>query len=219
MQYFISNINAFEDIGILNKTESQHCIRVLRHKPGDKILVTNGDGLLLEATILTADPGKCSFHVVRQLESPKQHPYYLHIAIAPTKNTDRLEWFVEKSVEIGINEISFVSCRFSERRAVNIERMLKIAESAMKQSLKTRLPVINGIVPFTDFISKRSIGLKCIAHCMGDKKVHLTESLNSGHNHITVIIGPEGDFSVEEVEAAIKQNYYPVSLGENRLRT
>jgi len=130
-----------------------------------------------------------------------------------------MEWFVEKAVEIGIDEISFIACEYSERRMIKTDRMMKIAESAMKQSLKTHLPVVNEMIPFDKFIESQIYGPKCIAHCRNDEKAFLKDIITDGANKMTILIGPEGDFSLNEITSALKQGYSPVSFGNSRLRT
>ena len=146
-------------------------------------------------------------------------PYHLHIAIAPTKNMDRLEWFVEKATEIGISEITPLLCRYSERKVVKLERINKIIVSAMKQSKKSLLPQLNEMISFNDFIKKCEGHDNCfIAHCYNQNKQSLSQLYLKG-NDATIVIGPEGDFSEEEVESALKNGFSPITLGESRLRT
>ena len=202
----------------LPQEEAQHCIRVLRLKEGDEIRITNGFGYFFDAIIATISSKHCH---VRILKETKQSPLWqnrIHIAVAPTKNMDRNEWFAEKATEIGINKISFLNCRYSERKEIKSKRIEKILISAMKQSQKATLPELQGLVNFKQFISQNIEGQKFIAHCYNEEKTLLSHAYKKGQN-ATILIGPEGDFSEEEVVMAIKQGFQPISLGESRLRT
>lgn len=201
-----------------DKTESRHIVRVLRKKEGDHIFITNGNGILLKSEITVANDKKCLVTVVSTEEKPKLWNYYLHIAIAPTKNIDRFEWFLEKATEIGIDEITPMLCEHSERKIIKKERLEKIIESAMKQSLKYHLPKLNELTSFQDFIEQDFHGAHYIAHCALSEKKSL-KSVSKSVNHITILIGPEGDFSTTEIENAERKNFISVDLGESRLRT
>ena len=203
---------------IFDKIESKHIVRVLRKSTGDVLQITNGKGLLFTAEIIIASDKKCHAKITQQIEKPKPWKYQLHIAIAPTKLNDRFEWFLEKATEIGIDEITPIICDNSERRVVKLERFEKIIQSAMKQSLKFTLPKINEPVKFKDFIRQDFITKVCIAHCeAGDKKL-LQEVIYPKENAL-ILIGPEGDFSSNEIKLAEEKSCIPISLGESRLRT
>ncbi|MDP3352814.1 MAG: 16S rRNA (uracil(1498)-N(3))-methyltransferase [Flavobacteriaceae bacterium] len=201
-----------------DKTESKHIIRVLRKKEGDILHITNGKGILFSGRISSALASHCVVQIELIEHKPKPWNYYLHIAIAPTKNMDRLEWFVEKATEIGIDEITPILCARSERKILKNERLEKILEGAMKQSLKFQLPKLNELQTLKSFLKKTHEGQLFMAHCdETDRKSFKNELV---HNQkITVLIGPEGDFSPEEIKLAIQQKFIPVTLGESRLRT
>ena len=198
--------------------EAAHCLRVLRLATGEKITLTDGKGRFYEAEIATHTSKKCEVNIISSIEQPPLWKGHLHIAIAPTKNMDRMEWLTEKITEIGIDEISFLNCRFSERKVVKLERINKILISAIKQSLKARLPQLNAMSNFADFIKQSFSGQKFIAHCYEHDKKLLKDVMKAGEDEL-VLIGPEGDFSEEEVEMAIKFGFVPISLGPSRLRT
>lgn len=201
----------------LNEEESRHCIRVLRLKAGDVIFLTNGSGTLYECTIEAAQEKKCLVHVQKHYDNYEKRPYYMHIAIGPTKNSDRLEWFLEKATEIGIDEITPIICEHSERKDLKIDRLQKVLVSAMKQSLKAWLPKLNEPVRFKDFIKKNVGTAKFIAHCNEGTRESIASIYAKGD--ITILIGPEGDFSEKEVKMAEEQNFKSISLGNSRLRT
>jgi 16S rRNA (uracil1498-N3)-methyltransferase len=206
-----------EGVNALDTEESRHCIRVLRKKSGDVIHLTDGKGFFYEALITNPDPAMCSFAIQTRTPEPRRD-FSVHIAIAPTKNIDRIEWFVEKSVEIGVDKITLVECRNSERASVKLERLQKISVMAMKQSLKASLPTIKGVVSFADFVKSSSADQKFIAYVDPANPVYLKDASSRGSNCI-VLIGPEGDFSNDELAAAIANGFVKVSLGRNRLRT
>jgi 16S rRNA (uracil1498-N3)-methyltransferase len=201
-----------------DKIESKHIVRVLRKKEKDILKITNGKGYLFDAKISFASDKKCTADIISITEKNKPWNYYLHIAIAPTKNNDRIEWFLEKATEIGIDEITPLICSNSERRVVKIKRFEKIIQSAMKQSLKYTLPKINAPKKFDDFINQNLEGTICIAHCEKQEKKSL-KSIVKPSEKVTILIGPEGDFSSEEIKKALFKNYIPLSLGNRRLRT
>ena len=201
-----------------DKTESRHIIRVLRKKLGDQLFITNGKGVLFISEISIADDKKCLVNIISVNEKSKSWDYYLHIAIAPTKNMDRFEWFLEKATEIGIDEITPIICERSERKIIKSERLEKIIESAMKQSLHYYLPKFNEPITFKDFLKKEHSGQKFVAHCEETDKKSL-KSLVKPNENVTVLIGPEGDFSNKEITLALENNYIPVTLGSTRLRT
>lgn len=202
----------------LPEEEAGHCIRVLRMKEGDSIRLTDGKGCFYDAVISAVSGKRCMVHIERKEQQEQLWNGYLHIAVAPTKLMDRNEWFVEKAVEIGVDEITFLKTDHSERDVVKMERIEKIAVSAMKQSQKATLPVLNGMTPLRSFIEQGFDGDKYIAHCEPGSKVLLQDALTPGHNSL-VLIGPEGDFSPAEIEMALKAGFKPISLGPSRLRT
>lgn len=199
----------------LNEEESRHACKVLRMKNGDQLYLLNGRGALFTAEILDAQTKKCRLKI-HSFEQQQLLGKEVHIAVAPTKNMDRIEWFVEKATEIGVTEISWILCKNSERKIVKNERMEKIAVSAMKQSKRLFLPKINELTTLKEFLKMHPEG--AIAHCFeGEKQTTIREIFKS-HN-FPVLIGPEGDFSREEVELLTKNAYKGITLGENRLRT
>lgn len=201
----------------LDPEESRHCVKVLRRRNGDEILITDGRGIFYDAIIIEANPDRCTF-VVKDTRSESVGPGYTHIAVSPTKNADRIEWFVEKAVEIGINEISLVECEHTERTFIKTDRLMKVAISAMKQSLKATLPVINPLQPLDALFQTALPYNKFIAHVDATNPVHLRDvPLESTKN--LVLIGPEGDFSAGELDRAFRAGYKRVSLGRSRLRT
>ena len=219
MQLFYNNLLDKNSKEILfDKIESKHIVRVLRKKENDILDITNGNGLLFKAKITLANDKRCIAEIIQVEEKDKLWGYYLHIAIAPTKNNDRLEWFLEKATEIGIDEITPIICQNSERKIVKQERLEKIIQSAMKQSLKFTLPKLNEPIKFNDFIDQDFNGKKCIAHCEDDEKTLLKTLVNTKEK-ITILIGPEGDFSTQEIKKALSKKFIPISLGESRLRT
>lgn len=203
----------------LPEEEAGHCLRVLRLGSGDSIRLTDGKGSFYDAVITTATGKRCQIEIVREEIQEKIWNGHLHLAIAPTKNMDRIEWFTEKATEIGFDELTFLQCRYSERKVLKEERIEKILVSAMKQSLKATKPILNGLTPFKEFVKQPFAGQKFIAHChsLGEKPL-LKEVLQPGVDAL-VLIGPEGDFSEGEVKLAMEQGFQPISLGKARLRT
>lgn len=216
MNLFFADISGTQ--AILGEEESWHCIKVLRHQAGDAITVIDGRGKRATGTIAQAHPKQCLVTITDQDFFERNRPYHLHVAIAPTKNIDRIEWFVEKAVEIGIDELSFLRCKNSERTVIKADRIHKIIDSAVKQSLQYYRPVLHELVDFRPFIDLPDEGMKLIAHCEADDKKHVKEYIKAGGRY-TLLIGPEGDFTGEEISLAKQRGYLPVSLGENRLRT
>lgn len=202
----------------LPEEEAQHCIRVLRLSIGDEITLTDGKGNFYKAEITVATNKRCFVNIKESIFQEPLWPCHLHIAMAPTKNMDRNEWFAEKATEIGFDELTFLNCRFSERKVIKTERIAKILVSAIKQSLKARLPRLNGMTDFNRFISQPFEGRKFIAHCYEGEKPLLKDVVRKGEDAL-VLIGPEGDFSEEEVKQAIENGFEPISLGRSRLRT
>ena len=202
----------------LDEEESRHCLRVLRLGRNDIIHITDGKGNLYEAGISDVASGWVTANIIKTIVSPSTRGFRLHIAIAPTKNSERFEWFLEKSSEMGIDEITPMFCTHSERTRVKPERLRKILIAAVKQSLKTELPRLNEALAIKDFLKEPRPGIKLIASCLRGKEQEIQHAYTKGHEAV-VLIGPEGDFSEPEIEAAIKAGYVPVSLGESRLRT
>ena len=210
----------------LDQDESGHCIKVLRHRSGDEISVIDGCGTLYRCRITVDSPKRVEAMVLDYVENWGGHPYRLHLAVCPTKNNDRFEWFAEKACEIGFDVLSPVFGDHSERKVLKTSRVEKILVSAAKQSLKAAVPQVNEPVSVKEFIkeaSEDSESLKLIAYCFEDERVprrSIKEVLNSFEGtDITVMIGPEGDFSRAEAEAALAAGFIPVHLGESRLRT
>ena len=202
----------------LDEEESGHCVRVLRYTRGDEILLTNGQGMTYTAVITNPHPKHCEFEVRTAEKQSKHHSNYIHIAIAPTKNVERIEWFVEKCTEIGVDEITPLLCRFSERKQLRIDRLQKIILSAAKQSLTPYLPKLNEMTDCTEFIRGTEEETRFIAHCYKEDKRDLRNEIKPGKS-VVVMIGPEGDFSEQEIAEALQHHFVPVSLGESRLRT
>lgn len=200
-----------------SKEESKHIAKVLRKKSGDLIMITNGSGWLFEARLETAGAETC-VATITDAQKYIQPMHWLHIAVAPTKNMDRFEWFLEKATEIGINEITPLICERSERKTIKKERLQRIMESAMKQSKRVYLPKLNPLMTLSDFLDVEHPGLRFIAHCHEEEKLELKRRV-APDKDITILIGPEGDFTEAEVELAYEKGFYPVSLGEARLRT
>lgn len=202
----------------LNEEESKHCIKVLRLKAKDNIYLTDGKGCIYKTEILCDNPKKCSVKVIDKLLEHNKRNYYLHIAIAPTKNIERFEWFLEKATEIGIDEITPIICENSERKIIKSERLEKKITSAVKQSLNAYRPKLNQLVNFYDFLKKDHLENKYIAHCYSDKITHLSK-IYPPHEKALILIGPEGDFSLNEVKLAKENNFNEINLGNSRLRT
>ena len=202
----------------LPEEEAGHCIRVLRLTEGDEILLTDGKGFFFKAAISRAHPKHCEVNILEQWEQPALWNFNLHIAVAPTKNMDRMEWFAETATEIGITAITCLNCRYSERKVIKTERIEKILVSAVKQSLKANKPVLNEMTDFNIYITRDYEGQKFIAHCYEGDKPLLKDVICPGEDAL-VLIGPEGDFSEEEVKKAIANGFQSISLGKSRLRT
>lgn len=200
-----------------SEEESKHIIKVLRKKEGDILNITNGKGYWFEARIISADLKKCKVEI---FDTTRKHPakHWLHMAVAPTKLNDRFEWFLEKATEIGVNEITPIICERSERKTIKIERLKKVVQSGMKQSLQTYLPKLNDALTYKEFMEKSHDGLRFIAHCEDEEKLDLKRRV-APDKDVTILIGPEGDFSKPEIELAYENGFLPISLGRNRLRT
>lgn len=202
----------------LNESESKHCIKVLRLSVNDKIQLIDGKGGFYTAQITDANPKRCSVKIIKEETEFGKRNHYLHIAIAPTKNNDRFEWFLEKATEIGIDEITPIICEHSERKVIKPDRLEKIMISAVKQSIKAYKPKLNKITTYKDFMASEFQGDKFIAHCEENEKTALKSACKKGNN-VLILIGPEGDFDPEEIILAKKNHFQEISLGESRLRT
>lgn len=202
----------------LNEEESKHAVRVLRLEVGAEVQLIDGKGGLYTAQIKDAHPKRTILQITNVVTEYSKRNNYLHIAIAPTKNLDRLEWFLEKATEIGIDEISLIICQRSERKEAKTERLNKIITAAIKQSLKAYHPVLNEAVTLNKFMAQPFDGQKFIAHCEDGEKASLKAELIS-HGKYLILIGPEGDFSPAEIDSALHNGYKAITLGESRLRT
>ena len=198
--------------------EAMHAMRVLRLKSGDELFLMDGEGNYYRAQVTVAATHHCYYEILEKLPQERQWKGHLHLAMAPTKYIDRTEWFAEKATEIGFDELTFLDCQFSERRVVKDERIEKILVAAMKQSRKAYLPHLNSMMPFSEFIKRPFAGQKFICHCYDDHLPLLKDLLTPDEDAL-VMIGPEGDFSIEEVKAAEAAGFQSVSLGKSRLRT
>jgi 16S rRNA (uracil1498-N3)-methyltransferase len=205
---------------LLSPEESTHCIRVLRLGKGDKVQLIDGRGGWYNAVITMPDVKQCSLDILNAINHNRNRSFSLHIAIAPTKNTDRFEWFVEKAVEIGIDVITPLLCQRSERRTLKTDRLHKLIISTMKQAMVPYLPVLHELTEFDTFIGSLpgSPYNHFIAHCEDNEKKRLLDEA-SPHTNAVVLVGPEGDFTPGEIDLAIAQGFIPVTLGPNRLRT
>lgn len=213
--------NATED-NELPTDEAIHAIRVLRLKIGDDIFLIDGKGSFYEAVVTLANSKHCLYKITQTLVQNKTWKGHIHLAIAPTKDISRIEWLVEKATEIGFDEISFLNCQFSERKNLRIDRIERIVISAMKQSRKVWKPIVNNMLSFEDFMQKEVTGQKFICHCYNEiEKTDFFSNINNSglFEDITVLIGPEGDFSINEVHQALQQQYKSTTLGNSRLRT
>ena len=202
--------------------EAAHASRVLRLESGDEVFLIDGTGCFFKAQLTLVTKGRCLYDIVERLPQEKTWNGRIAVAMAPTKVIDRVEWTLEKATEIGIDEFSLLNCAFSERRNVKLERLDKIVVAAVKQSRKAWKPLLNDLQPFEDFVNRPRKGAKYIAHCYAeiDKKDLYGELLQlNGEEEVTILIGPEGDFSIDEVRLAMSKGYVPVSLGQSRLRT
>ncbi len=214
--FYVPNISGAEVT--LDETESKHAIRVLRLQNGTQVEIIDGAGGFYKAQITDANPKKCRLKIIESQKEFGKKDYHLHIAIAPTKNNDRYEWFLEKATEIGIDEITPLLTSHSERKTINPERFEKILVSAMKQSLKAYLPKLNDITHIRQLVTNNKTENRFIAYCDDIQKTHLKDLTIQGKNTL-ILIGPEGDFSPEEIQMAIENGFKVVSLGEARLRT
>lgn len=206
--------------------EAAHALRVLRLQVGDELYLIDGAGSFFRAEVAEASAKRCRYTVLERLPQERTWHGHIHLAIAPTKMMERMEWLAEKATEVGIDELSFLNCRFSERRQLREDRIGKIVVSAMKQSRKAWLPVVNGLTDFKKFIVEPRPGRKFIAHCYDEvpridlfKALMCTGKTAEREKPVTVLVGPEGDFSIDEVRLAEANGYVSVTLGESRLRT
>ncbi|MEP7263063.1 MAG: 16S rRNA (uracil(1498)-N(3))-methyltransferase [Bacteroidota bacterium] len=213
--YFAAEI--YGDTITLDREESHHLVHVLRHRSGDEILITNGKGIMALAEISIPDAKGCVVKILSYPDRYKKHLYHLHMAVAPTKNIDRFEWFLEKAIEIGIDEITPLITRRSERKVVNAERLNKLLLAAAKQSLKASFPILHPLTSYADIISSKIEGQKFIALCEED--LPSLKSTYSQGSAAIILIGPEGDFEEEEVKLAFAAGFKGISLGKSRLRT
>jgi 16S rRNA (uracil1498-N3)-methyltransferase len=214
--FFVSG--AIGDQCLLSEDESKHCTKVLRLKVGEELRMTDGAGKLFQGILVDSDPRKTRIEIRSMVREEPPPPWKLHIAMAPTKNIERFEWFLEKATEIGIDEITPLYCHHSERETLNMKRLEKVLITALKQSLRLWLPLLNPPVFFNPFVQQERTGQRFIAWCGAGEAFPLHETCQKGKDTL-VLIGPEGDFSAEEVTLAKQQGYLPVSLGKNRLRT
>ncbi len=215
--------------------EAAHCMRVLRLQSGDEIRLTDGQGRFYKAELTTCSSKRCQFEVLEEQPQVKEWQGHLHLAVAPTKNIDRIEWLAEKATEIGFDELTFLDCRYSERKVVKNDRIEKILVSAMKQSHKAYKPLLNEMTDFKRFVVQDVPGQKFIAHCYdeadvnGEVKADADKVMDGGKpflmdvldssSDVLVLVGPEGDFSIDEVRLALAHGFRSISLGRSRLRT
>jgi 16S rRNA (uracil1498-N3)-methyltransferase len=202
----------------LSEEESKHAIRVLRLEAGDAVQLIDGRGGFYNAVIQDAHPKRTILNITSVTAQFNKRNHYLHIAVAPTKNIERLEWFLEKATEIGIDEISLIITQRSERKEAKVDRLNKIITAAIKQSLKAYHPVLNDAVRLNQLLTRPFDGQKFIAHCESGAKLDLRKAIKPGGNYL-VLIGPEGDFAPAEIELALESGFKPITLGEARLRT
>jgi 16S rRNA (uracil1498-N3)-methyltransferase len=202
--------------------EAVHAVRVLRMTAGDEMMLMDGEGIFYRAQVTLTSQKHCLYEIVESLPQERQWQGRVHLAIAPTKLMDRIEWMTEKAVEVGIDELSFLDCQFSERRSLKLPRIEKIVVSAVKQSRKAYMPQLNDLENFKTFVKRHSTGRRYIAHCYDEvARVNLFDELRKGRadEDALVLIGPEGDFSIDEVRMAVEAGFVSVDLGKSRLRT
>lgn len=214
-----------ETTNVLPQAEADHAMRVLRLGVGDSIRLMDGKGNFYEATISEATKRECKYEITDKFPQESSWKGRLHLAVAPTKHSDRMEWLAEKATEIGVDVISFIDCQFSERKVMKCDRIERVVVSAVKQSHKAFMPEVREMCSFEKFIKNCNSGRRFIAHCyeepelMPNGKPFLLDTLNDDAEEIVVMVGPEGDFSVKEVKMAIDAGFEPISLGRSRLRT
>jgi 16S rRNA (uracil1498-N3)-methyltransferase len=216
--FYTPDIDAASSTYFLTEEESKHCVRVLRLQIGDEVQLIDGRGNFYTAAIADAHPKRTQLRIVSIESDFHKRNHYLHIAIAPTKNIERLEWFLEKATEIGIDEISLIICQRSERKEAKVDRLNKIITSAIKQSIKAWHPVLNEPVALNKFLSAPFDGQKFIAHCEPGDKFTLKDKLKPLGKYL-ILIGPEGDFTPKEISEALNNDFKAITLGESRLRT
>lgn len=220
--FYTADLKPDQSLFQLSEEESKHAVRVLRLNVGDQVQLIDGVGGFYEAEIADAHPKRTQLRILNYTAEFQKPNYHLHIAVAPTKNIDRIEWFLEKATEIGIQEITPIISEHSERKEVKTERLNKVIVSAVKQSLKAYMPLLNEAISLDAFLNKAGADKdlkKAIAHCEEDaEKKYLNQEFERGQRYL-ILIGPEGDFSPSEIEKAISAGFIPVSLGEARLRT
>ncbi len=202
----------------LSQEESRHCLRVLRMQTGQEAIIVDGKGTRCRAILQDTGSREAIFAVAAREHQVGKRPFHLHMAVAPTKNIDRFEWFLEKATECGVDEITPVICEKSERRVIKPQRLEKILIAAMKQSLRAFLPRLNAAIPLEEFILHPKISHRYIAHCAEGSKQHVANAYTPGSDAL-FLVGPEGDFSDGEIEATAAQGFTAISLGEHRLRT
>jgi len=200
-----------------SEDESKHAIRVLRMNLGEEVYLVDGKGNMFEAVISDAHPKRCKILVKNVINNYEKRNYHLHVAISPLKNPDRYEWFLEKSTEIGIDMITPLLCERSEKKIINPDRANRIVESAMKQSIKAYHPVVKPLAKFTDLLKNASEEVKMIACCEGERKL-IRDCYKPGQQAM-ILIGPEGDFTEDEIALAKANGFIPITMGESRLRT
>lgn len=206
-----------QNVTHFDEDESKHIVRVLRKEVGDTLHLTDGKGYLYTAIITDAHPKKCQFRI-QELSYTPPRPFAIHLAIAPTKNIDRIEWMLEKAVEMGIEEITFLNTAHSERKQINLERLEKVAISAAKQSLKMYVPVLHEMISYKQFLKQCTADQKWIAHLEEGERLPLHKAIRPQQKYC-ILIGPEGDFAPEEIDMAKEAGFGAVTLGESRLRT
>ncbi|MEN8826641.1 MAG: 16S rRNA (uracil(1498)-N(3))-methyltransferase [Wenyingzhuangia sp.] len=204
---------------VFDKDESRHLIKVLRKTEGENVYISDGKGHLFHSVIAVANEKKCLVNILKVEKKTKDRNFHLHIAIAPTKLNDRYEWFLEKAVEIGIDEITPIICKNSERKVIKKDRMKKIIHAAVKQSLQAYVPKFNDAIALDTFLNQQKGSQKFIAHCEDEKNKKFLQDLVKPKNDVLILVGPEGDFTPKEIEKSINLDFIPISLGKNRLRT
>lgn len=210
------------NVGELPEEESKHAVRVLRLQSGDRMFIIDGEGGLFNAEVSMVSGKHCLYNIIEQIPCQREWTGRISLAIAPTKMMDRMEWMAEKATEVGFDELDFIDCKFSERKTLRTDRIERIVVSAMKQSHKAWKPIIGEMMQFEDFVAMPRQGRKFIAHCYNDEeRTDFFEELSRtpADTPVTLLVGPEGDFSIDEVQLAIKYGYQPISLGRSRLRT
>lgn len=219
MQLFYTT-DVQDTMAFLHEEEARHCVQVLRYKAGDEINLMDGNGGLYVAVIMDAHKKKVSLRIISATQTYTHRSAALHLVVAPTKNISRMEWLLEKATEIGLDEITPIICQRSERKVIKPDRLEKIILAAAKQSKNTILPQLHPLIKFSDFIKKNEAvdKQKFIAHCQEDNEIHLLEKYQPRQD-VIIMIGPEGDFSPDEIKMSLAAGYFPISLGVSRLRT